>query len=174
MPTFFTHEGCSALSASRRRALVEPGTRLSDAGIVDISARYEHYVALDSNLDNVAQNLLERLLTYQDVPEAISRDHLDEASNIVRYYVYPRFGTITPWSSKATSIAHVCGLRSWRGSSLISRIERGVVYTLVLANGAKRDLPQDVLQSLYDRMTDKISMAPLIWFLCLLNMNQKS
>jgi phosphoribosylformylglycinamidine synthase len=40
--------------------------------------------------------------------------------------VVPRPGTISPWSSKATDIAQVCGLRRVR------RIERGILYTLEL------------------------------------------
>lgn len=35
---------------------------------------------------------------------------------------YPRPGTISPWSSKATDIAHNCGL------SQVVRLERGVAY----------------------------------------------
>ncbi len=38
--------------------------------------------------------------------------------------VVPRFGTVSPWSTKATDIAHVCGLRT------VQRIERGVAYFL--------------------------------------------
>ncbi|KAJ3355388.1 hypothetical protein HDU91_005677, partial [Kappamyces sp. JEL0680] len=37
--------------------------------------------------------------------------------------VVPRPGTISPWSSKATDIAHICGL------DFIKRIERGLVYS---------------------------------------------
>ncbi len=36
----------------------------------------------------------------------------------------PRIGTVSPWSSKATDIAHVCGLAAVR------RIERGIAYYL--------------------------------------------
>src|SRR4051812_20615668 len=39
-------------------------------------------------------------------------------SHIQIYHVFPRIGTISPWSSKATNIAKVCGLK-------IDRIERG-------------------------------------------------
>ena len=38
-------------------------------------------------------------------------------------------GTISPWSSKATDIARVCGLAAVR------RIERGILYTLELQCG---------------------------------------
>ncbi len=43
--------------------------------------------------------------------------------------VVPRPGTISPWSSKATDILHVCGLTTVR------RVERGVCYTLGLTGG---------------------------------------
>ena len=39
-------------------------------------------------------------------------------------YVVPRLGTLSPWSSKATDIARVCGLAGVR------RIERGRAYLI--------------------------------------------
>ena len=36
--------------------------------------------------------------------------------------VVPRPGTISPWSSKATDIAHNCGLEN------VLRVERGTAY----------------------------------------------
>src|SRR5262245_20748341 len=46
--------------------------------------------------------------------------------------VVPRVGTISPWSSKATDIARVCGLGAVR------RLERGVAFRL--EGAAERDL----------------------------------
>ncbi len=63
--------------------------------------------------------LLERLLTYGP-REAADAPRVAGAEVIV----VPRFGTISPWSSKATDIAKVCGLDAVR------RIERGIVWTL--------------------------------------------
>ena len=65
------------------------------------------------------------------------------------YYVTPR--NISPWSSKATSIAHVCGLKQ-----RVHRIERG---RAILVNFTEpldgEDCPlKDVI---YDRMTENIS-----------------
>jgi phosphoribosylformylglycinamidine synthase len=60
----------------------------------------------------------------------------------------PRIGTISPWSSKATDIAHHCGLDQ------VERIERGVAYWTdrVLASGEK-----DLLAPLiHDRMTETV------------------
>ncbi|TMQ07709.1 MAG: phosphoribosylformylglycinamidine synthase, partial [Deltaproteobacteria bacterium] len=64
----------------------------------------------------------------------------------LEFFIAPRLGTTSPWSSKATDIAHVCGL------SAIARIERCVAYTAVgtglsaLALGA----------ALADRMTESV------------------
>ena len=59
--------------------------------------------------------------------------------------VLPRIGTISPWSSKATDIAHICGLTK------IKRIERGIAYYL---QGAQWT---DTLKGhIHDRMTQVI------------------
>ena len=49
-----------------------------------------------------------------------------------RILIVPRAGTISPWSSKATDIAHVCGL------SDVRRIERGIEYRLRAAQPLER------------------------------------
>ncbi|MDI9682561.1 hypothetical protein, partial [Burkholderia cenocepacia] len=45
------------------------------------------------------------------------------------FVVLPRFGTVSPWASKATDIAQHCGLTQVR------RIERGVEFTVTLKSG---------------------------------------
>src|SRR5690606_41064875 len=60
--------------------------------------------------------------------------------------VVPRFGTISPWSSKATDIAHNCGL------SAIARLERGIAY-YVDGELSAAEL-QQVTALLHDRMTE--------------------
>ncbi|HKV96501.1 MAG TPA: phosphoribosylformylglycinamidine synthase [Gammaproteobacteria bacterium] len=67
----------------------------------------------------------------------------------------PRFGTVSPWSSKATDIAHNCGLNHVR------RIERGVVFYLQHSGNGLR--PADIVQAahlLHDRMTQTLVMHP--------------
>ena len=49
------------------------------------------------------------------------------AASASRILIVPRAGTISPWSSKATDIAQVCGLRTVR------RLERGIEYGLAAA-----------------------------------------
>jgi len=65
----------------------------------------------------------------------------DAADNL--FIVTPRVGTISPWSSKATDIAGLCGL-----SSLL-RIERAIAYRVQ----GERDT---VSAALHDRMTESV------------------
>ena len=59
------------------------------------------------------------------------------------FVILPRFGTISPWASKALSILHNVGLTKVTG------IERGIWY-----HYEGESLTQEVLQTFfYDRMT---------------------
>ena len=60
------------------------------------------------------------------------------------FFVTPRKGTISPWSSKATDIFRNCGLAS------IARVERGIRYRTTPA------LPPKALSALYDKMTEGV------------------
>lgn len=62
--------------------------------------------------------------------------------------VAPRFGTISPWASKATDIFNNCGVG-------IRRVERVVVYTLT-GNNLPSRLPTVAENILYDRMTQSL------------------
>ena len=89
---------------------------------------------------------VEQLLPFSPTSEAI----LKNPGSLTRiYYITPR--NISPWSSKATSIAHVCGLKSQ-----VQRIERGRVVLINFTEDPGEEIP---LHSLYDRMTEIISTA---------------
>ncbi|CAG8956024.1 hypothetical protein HYFRA_00008880 [Hymenoscyphus fraxineus] len=66
------------------------------------------------------------------------------------YYISPR--NISPWSSKATSIAEVCGLKG------VQRIERGRAVTIAFSEEPKEDdlFFKDIL---HDRMTESFSAS---------------
>ncbi|WP_313421903.1 phosphoribosylformylglycinamidine synthase [Moraxella sp. CTOTU49803] len=74
-----------------------------------------------------------------------SQDDNKEALQII---VSPRFGTISPWASKATDIFNNCEIA-------IDRVERLVVYTLIGENLPEK-LPHDIEMMLYDRMTQSL------------------
>ncbi|UYZ82109.1 phosphoribosylformylglycinamidine synthase [Moraxella bovis] len=75
----------------------------------------------------------------------------DKASEGERQVVVsPRFGTISPWASKATDIFRNCGVD-------IERVERVVLFTLTGEGELPCKLPQVAQNILHDRMTQSLS-----------------
>ncbi|MBB72696.1 MAG: phosphoribosylformylglycinamidine synthase [Legionellales bacterium] len=83
--------------------------------ITQLRARYVYFVAVKGTLNEREQKVLQQLLDV-DGAEFKAQDH--------QCIVVPRFGTISPWSSKATDIVHNSGLAN------IERVERGIAYQL--------------------------------------------
>ena len=102
--------GSHALSEFRRRRLLAE-LRRSIPGIIDVQADYVYFVALAHELSTEEQARLEGLASSAAPAQAKSNGEL--------FLVIPRLGTISPWASKATDSAHVCGLAA------VARIERG-------------------------------------------------
>jgi phosphoribosylformylglycinamidine synthase len=140
-------EGGNALSPFRSEGLL---ARLasSQPRIVGVSARHVHWVWSRAPLDRGTRDKLSALLTYGD---AAPREA--EAALVV---VMPRLGTVSPWASKATDIAHNCGAD-------IHRIERVTEYRLQVKAGlfGSKPLGTDELQAaaalLHDRMTESVA-----------------
>ncbi len=140
-------EGGNALSTFRAQQL-QPALAAIHPKIDGIAARFVHLVAGDAAPDADARERLAALLTYGD-PYAGPRDGMV-------LYVTPRLGTVSPWASKATDIAHNCGLA-------VRRIERITEYRISLKGGllgAKPELSTEQLQQvaalLHDRMTESV------------------
>ena len=73
-------------------------------------------------------------------------------ANQCQVIVSPRFGTISPWASKATDIFNNCDIK-------INRVERVVVYTLTVegdVSATTNKLPKVAEQLLFDRMTQSL------------------
>ncbi len=109
--------------------------------ILRLSARFIHLVDTSVELGEGERAVLARLLQYG--PRS-SEDELG-AQAAVRFVV-PRLGTISPWSSKATDIAQLCGLTS------VHRIERGIRFAWEGTVSDERAL----LATLHDRMTETV------------------
>jgi phosphoribosylformylglycinamidine synthase len=139
-----TFEGASALSDFRIAQLL-PRLAAISPQIQGISARFVHLVATTAPLAEAHQQTLSALLTYGE-PYAGPVD----GPVIV---VSPRLGTVSPWASKATDIAHNCGFE-------VRRVERLTEYRLVMKSGllgtAKLNAEQlgQVAAVLHDRMTE--------------------
>src|SRR5262245_52068478 len=112
MPTILRLPGARALSQFRIDKLLQQA-REALPKLSGIRAQYWHFVKLTRPLTPGERDVLEQLLTYG--PRSGHEDLHDTDTLVV-----PRLGTISPWSSKATDIAHACGLAS------VERIERGM------------------------------------------------
>jgi phosphoribosylformylglycinamidine synthase len=137
-------EGGSALSSFRIQQLL-PALQAIHEKISGVAARFVHLVTSDAAPNAALNTQLAALLTYGE-PYA---GPLDGALIVVS----PRFGTVSPWASKATDIAHNCGLA-------VRRVERVVEYRLTLKSGllGKASLSEaqlaQVAALLHDRMTE--------------------
>ena len=112
---------------------------------VSLVAEHVHFADLNRDLSDQARTLLGRLLEYGPRLTDDGRDGLPEGRLIL---AVPRPGTISPWSSKATDIAHNCGLTQ------IRRLERGTAYYLSAGSESLSDSELKALAApLHDRMT---------------------
>ncbi len=148
--TYLALDGPDALSGFRAARLLER-IRAIEPAATALRARHVHFIHAIGALDAAARDRLAGLLDY-GAPAAP-----DDAHAPACWLVVPRLGTISPWASKATDIAHNCGLTQ------IARIERGTRYALELKPGAfggRRALAAEAAQRiaalLHDRMTESV------------------
>jgi phosphoribosylformylglycinamidine synthase len=120
--------------------------------VTGVAARFVHFAATTGSPAEREMRQLARLLRYGPTPPESARQA--SGGNAHQLTVTPRAGTVSPWSSKATDIAKVCGL------GFIERLERGTVFFLDAAVPlASADLhPLGAL--LHDRMTESIWFEP--------------
>ncbi|MBJ9976807.1 phosphoribosylformylglycinamidine synthase [Pseudomonas sp. S75] len=132
--------GAPALSAFRHGKLLEQLSQKVPA-VSGLYAEFAHFADVDGELTVDQQQVLDRLLQYgPSVPVQEPGGRL--------FLVVPRLGTISPWASKASDIAHNCGLQS------IQRLERGIAYH-VSGTLSEADAEQ-VAALLHDRMTQRV------------------
>ncbi|UCB56034.1 MAG: phosphoribosylformylglycinamidine synthase [Thiotrichales bacterium] len=139
---FFT--GSPALSSFRlEKLLAEIKQQIPTVSC--IASHYIHFVDIEGELTQDESKVLHRLLEYGP---AIS----DSACDGELFLVTPRAGTISPWSSKSTDIAHNCGLNR------ILRLERGIAYTVGATDGHEfsDNERRIVAHALHDRMTEMV------------------
>src|SRR5690606_28435090 len=100
-------QGAPALSSFRIAKLLRR-LRAIEPAVSGLSAQFVHFVDLERELDARERQILGRLLTYGP------RLETGGSGSGALLLVVPRAGTISPWSSKATDIAHVCELHAVR------------------------------------------------------------
>ncbi|WP_313289047.1 phosphoribosylformylglycinamidine synthase [Stutzerimonas nitrititolerans] len=132
--------GAPALSAFRHGKLLAQLIAKVPA-VSGLYAEFAHFAEVSGTFGADEEQVLARLLKYgPSVPVQEPAGRL--------FLVVPRFGTISPWSSKASDIAHNCGLDK------IQRLERGIAF-YVQGELSEGDA-QLIAAALHDRMTQLV------------------
>lgn len=134
--------GAPALSSFKRKQLIDQLQQIC-AQVTDVYAEYVHYIQWNGSYSDLDQDVLTRILKYgpKQNPEEFNEKLI---------VVIPRPGTLSPWSSKATDIAHNCGLSS------LTRIERGIAYDLRFSAIPDEAVNSALEAMLFDRMTQSV------------------
>jgi len=119
------------------------------AGLPELSlhTEYWHFAESSAELDATSVDALTRLLTSGGEQPA---SQAAPSSDAEFFLVVPRLGTVSPWASKATDIAHRCGL------SQIRRIERGTAFWVKSAQALTAEARATLASLLHDRMTETV------------------
>ncbi|CDG20714.1 Phosphoribosylformylglycinamidine synthase [Xenorhabdus poinarii G6] len=133
--------GAPALSAFRITKLL---SQCQDCflPVTGIYAEYVHFAEVNAPITADEREKLNQLLKYG--PSLAEREPQGQ-----RILVTPRPGTISPWSTKATDIAHNCGLHQ------IVRLERGIAY-YIQTPGMDTGQWQALSALLHDRMMESV------------------
>ncbi len=136
--------GNPALSAFRLQKLTD-ALKTQVPALAHVYAEFVHFADVERSLSDEDVDLLSRLLEYG--PQLAVEQPEGELRLVV-----PRPGTISPWASKATDIAHNCGLTD------IKRLERGVAYYFAKEGGATFSDQEMVamLPLIHDRMVESV------------------
>ncbi|MFV0576333.1 MAG: phosphoribosylformylglycinamidine synthase [Vibrio sp.] len=134
--------GSPALSEFRVNKLIELCRELN-LPVSGIYAEFMHFADLTADLNEKELETLEKLLTYGPTIE----DHEPQGLLLL---TTPRPGTISPWSSKSTDIAHNCGLEK------IKRLERGTAYYVETTAELSELQLVELKALLHDRMVEVV------------------
>jgi phosphoribosylformylglycinamidine synthase len=134
--------GAPALSTFRVNQLLKSCEALN-LPVKDIYAEYMHAADLTETLNDQELVVLQKLLTYG--PKIAEHEPLGKL-----LFITPRPGTISPWSSKATNIAHNCGLAK------VARLERGIAYYVETTSAPTNEQVKTLSALLHDRMMEVV------------------
>jgi phosphoribosylformylglycinamidine synthase len=147
----FSLFGAPALSPFRLDQLLR-ALKLQDPRVASLASCWIHFIDIRRELSAPESAVLSKLLTYGPrAPDAFHDGGARGAPHAgQRILVTPRVGTESPWSSKATDIAHVCGLDAVR------RVERGTVFFIESATAFAAEELRRLATHLHDRMTESV------------------
>ena len=151
--------GSSSISQPKRDTLLLHIQKRVPA-IISVDANWVHFIKctteqLEKELadeNSLKRNTLDQLLTYGDCP---TREYSSQGKIVI--YVLPRPGSISPWSSKATDIAGLCGL-----GGHVDRLERGIAYVFTISDNRPPIIDEKLstfAHMIHDRMTQVIQYS---------------
>ncbi|MDD0824246.1 phosphoribosylformylglycinamidine synthase [Mannheimia sp. AT1] len=140
--TVQTFRGSPALSEFRLNQLQQKFAT-ANLPVKSVYAEYVHFADLTAPLSSEQEEKLNQLLHYG--PTLAEHDPVGEC-----FIVIPRFGTISSWSSKATDIAHNCGLAQ------VARVERGLAYYFEFERALSAQEETALSALLHDRMMETV------------------
>ena len=150
--------GGPAFSEFHRQKLVD-SLRQRTGQEVSFTAQFIYFAESPQALSQDNLGRLEALLqaepvaTVTPLPEPAYRPDPDSTDWSLAHsgilLVVPRLGTQSPWSSKATDIAHRCGLDT------INRVERGTLFQLP-AQALETQMATIIKPLIHDRMTQTV------------------
>ncbi|HLU06431.1 MAG TPA: phosphoribosylformylglycinamidine synthase, partial [Woeseiaceae bacterium] len=140
-PALILLPGLDAWSGFRLARKLE-ALRRAAPGITALRARFHYFIHCSGELSAAELSRLADLLPGASSPAGWPHEPL--------FFVVPRTGTISPWSSKATDIAHACGF------SRIERIERGIACAVDSAEPLSGEELEAAGSTLIDRMTEML------------------
>lgn len=120
--------------------------RLAQAiGAKEVRSLWVHFVNPLKELGDNELKTLQQILHYGEYPssndrlaqiliDAVNRGGEPRDDNTVLFYICPRAGTISPWSSLASMIARTCTLEH-----AVKRIERGMVIAATFDRALEAD-----------------------------------
>ncbi|KAI0456341.1 CobB/CobQ-like glutamine amidotransferase domain-containing protein [Xylaria acuta] len=132
--------GPPCFAAWQSQKLLDGIAKISQAKVKSITGSWLYYIHLSNSID-IGE--IKSFLGISDSPGGSQG-----ATETTDVYITPR--TISPWSSQATAIAQVCGLRD------VARVERGRLVKIEFDGQSEKEIAPfaDVL---YDRMTETYS-----------------
>ncbi len=134
--------GVPALSSFRLQKQLH-NLQAAEPSVTALVTEYIYFIDSESSLSDADLATLNHLLNEDRQFKATP-----QTGSLI--LVVPRPGTISPWSTKATDIAHNCGLQK------IRRIERGTAYYLQSNTELSTAILNQLSGSLHDRMVESV------------------
>ncbi|KAH6981062.1 CobB/CobQ-like glutamine amidotransferase domain-containing protein [Ilyonectria sp. MPI-CAGE-AT-0026] len=141
--------GESCFTASELQKLVQRINDQSSVKVAELSGSWQYYVDLETE-DPAVLAKVKQILQAIEHPATATSTGTD--GKTVEIFISPR--NQSPWSSKASSIAVVCGLKT------VNRIERGRAVTVTFEEEYKGEQDLAFKDVIYDRMTELFSTSP--------------